>query len=267
MFTVVPMGLRIMTGHVQRLLERLLGKIGQQPFQDDVGVASRSYESHITDVLGVLQKLTYEAGLRLRLEKCCFFRTEVPFLGHLLTREGIQMDPRKVKLITNWPRPIDGKAMQRFLGAVNFNREFSAEFANKSAPLEACRLIKGPIEWTDERLTAFNDVKEIFRQDICLRHVDWSATMYLTTDASLIGLGAWIGQKDKLGVIRPVICVSRKLTPTQQRWSATKRELYGLMWAMQKLRMYLLGRSFIARVDHKPLIAMMRNPLTAIMEG
>jgi hypothetical protein len=177
------------------------------------------------------------------------------------------MDPRKVKSITNWPRPIDGKAMQRFLGAVNFNREFSAEFANKSAPLEACRLIKGLIEWTDERLTAFNDVKEIFRQDICLRHVDWSATMYLTTDASLIELGAWIGQKDKLGVIRPVICVSRKLTPTQQRWSATKRELYGLMWAMQKLRMYLLGRSFIARVDHKPLVAMMRNPLTAIMEG
>jgi hypothetical protein len=138
MFTVVPMGLRIMTGHVQRLLERLLGKIGQRPFQDDVGVASRSYESHVTDVLGVLQKLTYEAELRLRLEKCCFFRTEVPFLGHLLTREGILMDPRKVKSITNWPRPIDGKAMQRFLGAVNFYREFSAEFANKSAPLEAC---------------------------------------------------------------------------------------------------------------------------------
>jgi hypothetical protein len=138
MFTVVPMGLQIMTGHVQRLLERLLGKIGQRPFQDDVGVASRSYESHVTDVLEVLKKLTYEAGLQLQLEKCCFFRTEVPFLGHLLTREGIQMDPRKVKSITNWPRPIDGKAMQRFLGAVNFNREFSAEFANKSAPLEAC---------------------------------------------------------------------------------------------------------------------------------
>src|SRR3954465_5173700 len=55
--------------------------------------------------------------------------------------------------------------------------------------------------------------------------------------------------------------------PALSQWSATKRELYGLMWAMQKLRMYLLGRTFIARVDHKPLVAMMQNPLTAIMEG
>src|SRR3954453_2031873 len=124
-----------MTGHVQRLLERLLGKIGQRLFQDDVGVTSRSYETHVTDVLEVLKLLTYEAGLRLRVEKCHFFRTEVPFLGHLLTREGIRMDPRKVKSITNWQHSINGKAMQRFLGAVNFNREFSAEFANKSAPL------------------------------------------------------------------------------------------------------------------------------------
>ena len=75
MFTEAPMGLRIMTGHVQRLLERLLGKIGQQPFQDDVGVASKSYETHVTDVLEVLKLLTYEAGLRLRIEKCRFFRS------------------------------------------------------------------------------------------------------------------------------------------------------------------------------------------------
>jgi hypothetical protein len=66
--------------------------------------------------LEVLKLLTYEAGLRLRIEKCRFFRTEVPFLGHLLTREGIRMDPRKVKSITNWQCPVDGKAMQRFLG-------------------------------------------------------------------------------------------------------------------------------------------------------
>ena len=130
-----------------------------------MGVASRSYETHVTDVLEVLKLLTYEAGLRLRIEKCRFFRTEVPFLGHLLTREGIRMDPRKAKSITNWQRPVDGKAMQRFLGAVNFNREFSADFAKESAPLEACRLIMGPIEWTDERITSFNAVKEIFRKD------------------------------------------------------------------------------------------------------
>ena len=65
---------------------------------------------------------------------------------------------------------------------------------------------------------------------------------YLTTDASLAGIGAWIGQKNQNGIIVPVTCVSKKLNETQQRWSATKRELYALMWGMQKLRHYLLGR-------------------------
>jgi hypothetical protein len=267
MFAVVPIGLRIMTGHVQRLLELALGRTGRKPFQDDVGVASGSAEQHVSDVLSVLEILTYKANLRLRLEKCLFFRTEVPFLGHLITRTGIKMDPKKVKSITNWLPPVDGKAMQRFLGAANFNREFSHEFALKSAPLEACRLVKGPIEWTEECLAAFEAIKDIFKRGIHLRHVDWSATMYLTTDASIVGLGAWIGQKDEWGQIMPVVCVSKKLSPTQQHWSATKRELYGLMWAMQKLRMYLLGRKFVARVDHKPLVSMVCNQLSPMLEG
>jgi hypothetical protein len=189
MFTVVPYGLRIMTGHVQRLLEKLLGKINQRPFQDDCGVASKSDESHVTEVREVLELLTYEAGLRLRLTKCKFFQVEVPLLGYLLTREGIKMDPRKVKAITNWERPVDGKAMQRFLGAVNYNREFSADFAKMSAPLEAYRLVRGAIEWTEERIEAFEKVKEIFRQEICLRHINWEQKIFLTTDASLMGIG------------------------------------------------------------------------------
>ena len=91
--------------------------------------------------------------------------------------------------------------------------------------------------------------------------------MYLTTDASLIGVGAWIGQINDDGELMPVICASKKMSPTQQRWPATKRELYALMWAMKKLRHYLLGRHFVARVDHKPLVALMKNKSTMLTEG
>jgi hypothetical protein len=102
---------------------------------------------------------------------------------------------------------------------------------------------------------------------LLLQTIDWNKSLYLTTDASFTGLGAWIGQEDAQGDIKPVICASKKLTPTQQRWSATKRELYALMWAMQKLRHYLLGRQFIARVDHRPLVEMLRNRISPMMEG
>jgi hypothetical protein len=163
-------------------------------------------------------------------------------------------------------KPITGKLMQRFLGATGFNRGFSHEFARITASLESVKNVK-VVQWTPELEKAFIDVKQLFADDSSLRMIDWSELIYLTVDASLTGLGAWLGQMDDNNTLVPVICVSKKLGPTQQRWSATKRELYGLMWAMEKLRHYLLGRTFIARVDHRPLVAMMRNKLNVMMEG
>jgi hypothetical protein len=266
MFTVVPFGLKVMTGHMQRIMEELLGDLGVVPFQDDTAIASTSVEEHVNKVKEVLERITYNAGLRIRLSKCKFFKTSCRVLGTIVSREGLQMDPRKIESIVNWPRPIDGKGIQRFIGAANFHREFTHEFARVAAPLDECRNMK-KIEWTDERISAFEELKGIFKKNVLLQHVDWNKKMYLTTDASMVGIGAWIGQLNNEGDLMPIICVSKKLTPTQQRWPATKRELYGLMWAMNKLRQYLLGRHFIARVDHKPLVAMMKNKSSILTEG
>jgi len=267
MFKGVPFGLKIMTGHMQRLMEILVGKHGRLPFQDDIAIATKKGGDHVSDVLEVLKTLTYEAKLRLRLKKCQFFHIEARVLGSLVTRTGIKMDPLKIKAIANWQRPADGKAMQRFLGAANFHRDFSSKFAEIAAPLEAVRNQHGVIQWTDEMVESFQKIKELFLSNLELRGVKWNEQFYLTTDASLSGIGAWLGQADEHGEIVPVICISKKLSPTQQRWSATKRELYGLMWAMEKLRFYLLGRKFIARVDHRPLVAMLGNKLNVMMEG
>ena len=139
------------------------------------------------------------------------------------------MDLQKVKAITQWPLPYDGKVMQRFLGAANFHRDFSANYAKIAAPLEETRNVKGPIDWTSERMEAFNKIKELFASNLALQTIDWNKPIYLTTDVSLTGLEAWIGQEEMKKTIEPVVCVSKKLNPTQQRWSATKRELYALM--------------------------------------
>jgi len=176
------------------------------------------------------------------------------------------MDPKKIEAIVNWPRPTTGKGIQRFMGAANFHREFTHEFARIAAPLDECRNMKN-IEWTEDRIAAFEELKTVFQRNILLQHVDWEKKMYLTTDASLFGIGAWIGQLNQDGDLVPIICASKKLNATQQKWPATKRELYGLMWAMNKFRHYLLGRHFIARVDHKPLVAMMKNKSTILTEG
>ena len=92
MFTGVPFGLKTMTGHMQKLMEKLLGPLGLKPFQDDIAIASSSYEQHVKDVLQVLELLTYTAGLRLRLKKCKFFMKEARILGSIINRDGIKMD-------------------------------------------------------------------------------------------------------------------------------------------------------------------------------
>ena len=91
----IPFGLKTMTGH----MEKLLGPLGLKPFQDDVSIASKSYEQHIKDVLQVLELLTYTAGLRLNLNKCKFFMKEARILGSIINGDGIKMDPVKVKAI------------------------------------------------------------------------------------------------------------------------------------------------------------------------
>jgi predicted aspartyl protease len=265
MFRVAPFGLKILSGHVQRVVDRLFATVeGLVAYQDDMTIVSKTEAEHITKVKLVLDLLT-AAGLRINFRKCKWFQISTTILGLLVSRDGIQMDPAKVTSILNWNRPSTGKEMQSFLGAANFNRIFSHKFADFAAPLDQCRNMK-TITWTPELIEAFERVKAIFAEDIHLRHIDWNKPFILTTDASLVGVGAWLGQIDENNVLQPVFCASSKLNPTQQRWPATKRELYALVWACEHLRHYLLGRKFIARVDHKPLLNILDNKVSRVME-
>ena len=142
MFTVVPFGLKIITGHMQRIMEELLGELGVVPFQDNTVIVLTTDEEHIVRVKQVLEKITYEAGLRIRTAKCKFFQTSCRVLGTIVSREGLQIDLKKIKAIVNWPRPVTDKQIQSFMGAANFHREFSHEFAQIAAPLDECRNMK-----------------------------------------------------------------------------------------------------------------------------
>ena len=94
------------------------------------------------------------------------------------------MDPKKVKDILEWPRPVDGKAMQRFLGAANFHRDFSPDFAKVAAPLEECRQEK-VIEWTRDIIEAFDQLKKLFGYHIQLQHVCWNDITIIYMDVNL----------------------------------------------------------------------------------
>ena len=116
-------------------------------------------------------------------------------LGSIVTGDGIKMDLLKVEAILKWPQPINGKGMQRFLGATNFNCDFSEQYARIAAPIEGVWNQEELIKRTPELLESFQGIKGLFASNLELRTIDWKKKVYLTVDTCLVRIRAWIGEK------------------------------------------------------------------------
>lgn len=109
---------------------------------DNVVVASRTWQEHITDLREVFERIQ-KSGLRVKRSKCVFAGAEVRFLGHYLGRGRIQPRETKVEAIRNFPRPVTKRDLRAFLGLVGYYRRFVPGFAEKSAELTDHRMDRG----------------------------------------------------------------------------------------------------------------------------
>lgn len=91
-------------------------------------------EEHITQVRQVLQRLI-QYHLYAKAEKCEFHKTSAPFLGYVISPDGVAMDEKKVTTVLNWPHPNTLKELQQFLGFANFYRRFIRNFSTIACPL------------------------------------------------------------------------------------------------------------------------------------
>ncbi len=125
-YLVMPFGLSNSPTVFQTLVNDVLRDVVNRfmfVYLDDILNFSQNERDHIQDVRLVLQRLL-ENRLFAKLEKCEFHARSVPFLGFILSPEGIRMDPAKVEAVANWPTPDNRKVVQRFLGFANFYRRF-----------------------------------------------------------------------------------------------------------------------------------------------
>ena len=108
-YTSMPMGLTNSPATFQRLMEIALRGLQWHTcliYLDDIVVFGNSFEEHLKRVERVLQRLQF-AGLKLKPEKCQLFQTEVDFLGHLVSEQGIKPNPHNVSKIQQWPIPTN----------------------------------------------------------------------------------------------------------------------------------------------------------------
>lgn len=259
-FTRMPFGLKNAPATFQRVMDAVLRDlIGVccLVYMDDIIIFSSSFEEHVKDIRKVLHKLR-EACLKIQLDKCYFFRREVQFLGHTVTKDGVKPNSDKIEVIKNWPEPKNEKELKQFLGTIGYYRRFIKDFAKMVKPLTQLLRKDTSFEFTPEITRCFEKCKSLLTLDPILAYPDFTKDFILTTDASDFAVGAVLSQ-GQIGKDRPIAYASRTLNKTEENYCTTEKELLAIIWAVKHFRPYLYGRRFKLVTDHQPLIYSMTS--------
>lgn len=224
---------------------------------DDFFIASENEDEHRIHLRIFFERLR-QAGLRINIAKCEFFRQELQFLGHLITAEGLKPLPSKIDAIVNYPKPETASQLKSFLAMINFYRKFLPHAVNNQMILQS--LIQGNVKndkrkilWTPETETAFEKCKQELTDNTFLAYPVPGAPLSMHVDASDKAIGAVLHQLvDEQ--LQPLGFFSQKLSPTEQRYSTYDRELLGMYRGTQHFRHMLEGRNATFFTDHKSLI-------------
>lgn len=255
-FNFMTFGLRNAAQTFQRFIDEVLqGLEFCFAYIDDILVASSSHEEHLRH-LEILFKRLKSYGVVINPGKCVFGKSEVRFLGYLVSDTGTRPLPEKVSAIRSFPQPHTVKQLRQFLGMVNFYRRFLPKAAHIQAPLN--QLLQGnekgktPVKWTPEAIKAFEDTKECLAQATLLAHPALGAPLTIFTDASDFAIGASLQQK--IGDDwQPLEFFSKKLSPAEMKYGAYDRELLAIYQAVRHFRHMVEGREFSIHTDHKPI--------------
>jgi len=220
-------------------------------YMDDILIATKgSLSDHRSKVTHVLQKLQ-DNDLFLKPEKCKFHKKEVDYLGVIVGKGHVKMDPVKVQGITDWPTPTNLRELRSFLGFGNYYKDFIEHYSEITRPLHNLTKKDTPWTWNESSDNAFKHLKKIFTSYPVLRNPDPTKRYVLDTDASNVAVGATISQEYVDGH-HPIAYFSKSLSPAERNYDIYDRELLAIIYAVKAFRYLLLGarEQFITRTDH-----------------
>ena len=259
-FKRLSFGLRNAPSAFQRKIQAVLSAFPSNKviaYIDDILIMGSSFEEHLSLVHKVLQTLE-NYKFKVKSDKCDFFRTEIEFLGHIISQSGIRKTPEYVQKIRDYPRPQTKGELREFLGFINFQRKFLPKCSVLQRPLSChtsgrrnCKL-----EWTTEMVESFEALKVEMQHDLELAYPDYSEEaekLELWVDASNYGAGAYLAQEQG-DSFRVIGFASMMFSGPQLHYSTLERELCALRWGIKTFRPFLFGVPFILHTDHQPLV-------------
>lgn len=222
-------------------------------FIDDIVVYGKTEAEHDEALRAVLAALK-KRNVLLNPSKCELKKTEIIFLGHKLSKDGVRPTDDKVEAIRKCREPKTKEELRSFLGLVTFLSRFLPDLTTTTAPLRDLLKKKVPFVWKEDHHNAFEKLKEQVSGTRALGYFDLKDRTRLITDASGVGLGAVLVQFNKDAIPRVIYYASKSLTDCEKRFSSTEKEALAIVWAVERFKMYLLGMEFELETDHQPLV-------------
>ena len=192
----MPFGLVNAPATFERMMELVLRGLTWQKclvYLDDILCFGRDFEDTLERLKLVLDHLD-SAGLRMKASKCNLFQTKLPFLGHVVSEEGISTDPEKVRKIKEWPTPQDVHQLRSFAGLCSYYRRYIEGFAEIAHQLYRLTKKDTPFSWGEEQQVAYNSLKEALTTAPVLGFPISGAQWVIDTDASNYGIAGVLQQ-------------------------------------------------------------------------
>ena len=252
-FLRLPFGLSVSPMVYQRIMNKITGDYLYRfcvSYIDDILTYSKSFSDHLHHLRLVLTRLS-DAGLRLRADKCIWAQHKLPYLGFVLSGEGIEPEPKKLAIISEARPPQNAKMLKSFLGLTAFYRRFIRRYAALTEPFRGLLKKGAKFFWTDTHQKAFDRLKlHMTSAPIVLAYPDWDKEFVLITDAAKNGSGFIIGQRDTNGRFRVICYGGRQWNKHEQNMSASEMELASILYAVESNSQFFLSKRFTILTDH-----------------
>jgi len=260
-FKRVPFGLCNAGSTFKRVMDLALNGLNFNMclvYSDDIIVYSTDVDEHIGRLEKLFERLR-SANLKLKPSKCKLLRSELSFLGHVVSSKGVGTDPKKISAVQDWPVPTDVKEVRSFLGLASYYRKFVPSFAALAAPLHALTGKNKKFDWTSSCEDGFQKLKSALVSSPILAMPNNSDPFVLDTDACDVNIGAVLSQVQE-GEERVIAYASRSLSKQERYYCVTRKEMLAVVFYSKSFRQYLLGRQFLIRTDHSALQCVKTTP-------
>ena len=259
-FTGCIYGIAAIPNFFQRIMNRIFSDLPfVKPYLDNLPFGSHSWDEHVEHALLIIERLN-QCNLKLKEKAMKIGYTAMRCLGHLVTRQGIALDPEKQKELQDIPMPTTGKAMRSFLGTAGYLRSHVRHYAEVAGPLEAVKT-QDSFDVTDQLKNHFNLLKHAIATAPILKFPVQGKPFRLATDASRTGIGGVLYQPDIVGgPMTPynIIEIFSKTSNAETvRFSAYKKELSAIVGCLRRFHPLIWGRpGLVVETDHRPLTYM-----------